>query len=129
MGVHQRSHQNNSLLTGLCKDELIGNDLARREIDEVITEVFGDEVMGFQEQNFENDPFESSSDEDEECHSVPDLTSTSTPLISDESEICDNLMMMNQIQLLSLILTPFQVQNLNSYLLMNSHAELLSQRL
>ena len=59
------------LVTGLSntlgghEDELIRNDLARREIDEVIIKVFGEEVMGFQEPDNGCDPFESSSDEEE----------------------------------------------------------------
>ena len=56
------------LVTGLSnalggyEDALIRNDLIRREIDEVIGEVFGD-AMGFQEPHSDGDPFESSDDD------------------------------------------------------------------
>ena len=69
------------LVTGLSnalgghEDHLIRNDLARKEIDEVIAEVFGEESMGFQEPESEQDPFETSSDEEASDDEAPDSSS------------------------------------------------------
>lgn len=58
------------LVTGLSnslggyEDELIRNDTTRREIEEVIAEVFGEETLGFQDPQSDCDPFDSSSDEE-----------------------------------------------------------------
>ena len=47
------------------EDHLIRDDHTRREIEEVITEVFGEEAMGFraQDDQSDRDPFDSSSDD------------------------------------------------------------------
>ena len=62
------------LVTGLSnslgghEDKLIRNDDIRKEIDEIVGEVFGEDAMGFNapnDQNYEDDPFkndDSSSD-------------------------------------------------------------------
>ena len=56
------------LVTGLSnslgrhEDELIRNDDIRKEIDEIVGEVFGEDAMGFNvpnDQNNEDDPFKS----------------------------------------------------------------------
>ena len=50
--------------------------LARREMDEVLTEVFGEEAVGFQQdQDLQGDPLESSDDSDEE-NNIPDSSTS-----------------------------------------------------
>ena len=71
------------LVTGLSnslgghEDHLIRDDCTRREIEEVITEVFGEEAMGFkpQDDQSDHDPFDSddSSSEKLDTHSEPDI--------------------------------------------------------
>lgn len=70
------------LVTGLSnalgghEDQLIRNDLVRKEIDEVITEVFGEEAMGFKEPPvIEADSFETSDEETAESVHEPSSTS------------------------------------------------------
>ena len=47
------------------EDGLIRNDLVREEIQEVMTEVFGDHIMGFKpSKDLSTDPFTSDSDSD-----------------------------------------------------------------
>lgn len=56
---------------------MIRDDCTRREIEEVITEVFGEEAMGFkpQDDQSDHDPFDSddSSSEKLDTHSEPDI--------------------------------------------------------
>ena len=55
------------MVTGLSnshgghENQLIRDDCTRREIEEIITKVFGEEAMGFTSQNdpFDHDPFDS----------------------------------------------------------------------
>ncbi len=68
------------LVTGISnalggeENELVRNDNIRKEIEDIIVEVFGEETMGFQPNQTDRDPFDSSeSEESEESMSSEDF--------------------------------------------------------
>lgn len=82
------------LVTGLSnalgghEDALIRDDLVRKEIDEVIVEVFGEETMGYEESHHldsDHDPFDSSDDEEISETRDPDSNTTGTSVPPDST--------------------------------------------
>ena len=60
------------LVTGISnalggkEDQLVRDDNVRKEIEEIIVDIFGEETMGFQPEQTDRDPFDCSSGSEEE---------------------------------------------------------------
>ena len=80
------------LVTGISnalgghENVLIRNDTTLKEINEVITEVFGEEVMGFDDSQPDQDPFDSESSDSEQDKKLEDDDACVADLQSDEAD-------------------------------------------